>query len=168
MHPSPYSTTHTAIGGTVVFSTLHFQPTDDKPDAECKVVAWIRQPGRGGLLVACSVPTGTGTKGFEAAQAMRRRLSVGSLCAAYGDRLAKPKPRPDKPANPDGPDLILRGCSYIRSAATIHRSLHATTARYTGPASGGSIFDEHRPLPSLADEFLPTMPFPRERTRAAA
>lgn len=174
-------TTHTAIGGTVVFSTLQFAPTATEPDAECRVLVWIRQPGRGGMLVGCSVPTGTGTKGFEAAQAMRRRLAAGTPCAAYGNHLAKPKPREDK-STAEAPDLILRGCHYIRSTPTVSTPLQGTTPR-SAPATGtwlkpynprqkagagGSVFDDNRPLPTLADDFLPTMPYTPEKHRAAA
>lgn len=170
MHPSHNNTTHTAIGGTVVFSTLRFAPTDANPDAECRVVVWIRQPGRSGLMVACSVPTGFGTKGFEAGQAMRRRLAAGTPCAAYGASLAKPKPR-DEHGSADKIDLILRGCSYIRSTATVRAPLQDTTPRVYGSARStpaGSLFDDSRPLPRLDSEFLPTIPYTPERHRAAA
>jgi hypothetical protein len=169
MPPQTDHTTHTAIGGTVVFSTLQFAPTTANPDAECRVLVWIRQPGRSGLLVACSVATGNGTRGFEAAQAMRRRLGAGTPCAAYGTSLAKPKPREDHGSSKV--DLILRGCTYIRNTATVNTPLQNTTPKaaqaYPTPYISG-MFDVSRPLPFLSEEFLPTTPHTPEHHRAAA
>lgn len=163
-HPRPAAKpaiTHARIGGTVTFCTII------EREGACKVHVWIRQPGATGLLVACSVPTGTGPRRFEIAQALRRELQPGTPCEAYGQRVAiAPEPKPDStaaalPPN-ERPQLLLRGCSYVKPLSTV-----APRGALRAPVRG-SVFDDNRPLPTLAPEFLPTIPYPQERSRAAA
>lgn len=158
--PAAHAITHARIGGIVTFSTII------EREGVCKVYVWIRQPGKTGQLVACSVPTGAGPRRFEIAQALRRELQPGTPCEAYGRRVAIAPPAAAQalPTH-ERPQLLLRGCSYIKPLSTV---APRGTLQPPSPQPRGGIFDESRPLPTLADEFLPTIPHRLEARRVAA